>query len=227
MTRNYKLIFRVGVHALVCIFALASFTYAAKTLNPIQDDEGNEARKKTANAAVRQLTDRDPLVRQRAAEELARLAAVEQRKLVEGYRLQEKNRRVGLALDWALYRMGKAERLFALVRALDSSSSEQARSYLIQLESPEPLYMFLETAKGRTLVGLLEVFARTGDEDTLRRIKSYIGSTDPKVAEAARFAEREISLRLAVISNSSIMPLTLEAEQNINFVLNWHNYLFS
>ncbi len=204
MTRNYKLIFRVGINALVCIFALASFIYAAKTFNPIQDDEGNEARKEAANVAARQLTDRDALVRQRAAEELARLAAVEQRKVVEGYRLQEKNRRVGLALDWALYRMGKAERLFPIVRAFDSSNSEQARSYLVQLESPEPLYMFLETAKGRTLVGLLEVFARTGDEDTLRRIKPCIGSNDPKVAEAARFAEREISRRLATTSNSSI-----------------------
>ena len=203
MTRNYKLTFRIGINALVCIFALASFAFAAKTLNLIQDDQGNEARKETASAAVRQLTDRDPLVRQHAAEELARLAAVEQRKVVEGYRLQEKNRRVGLALDWTLYRMGKAERLFALVRAFESSGSEQARSYLVQLESSEPLYMFLESAKGRTLVGLLEVFARTGDEDTLRRIKSYTGSSDPKVAEAARFAEREISRRLAAPSNAA------------------------
>ncbi len=203
MTRNYRLIFFVGIRVLACVFAVATFMFAAKTPGVFQNDENTEARKQAAQTAARQLTDRDPLVRQRAAEELAKLPAVEQRKLVEGYRLQEKNARVRLALDWALYRMGRTERLFAIVRALNSSSSEQAHSYLIQLDSPEPLYMFLETAKGRTLVGLLEVFARIGDSDTLQRIKPFTSAVDLKVADAARFAEKEISLRLAQNSNAT------------------------
>jgi hypothetical protein len=70
---------------------------------------------------VRRLINRDAVERQRAAEELARLADPEPRNLVEGYRLQEKNARVRLALDWALYRMGKTEALFGVVQSLDSS----------------------------------------------------------------------------------------------------------
>ena len=69
--------------------------------------DGVDARSNPAEFA-KQLGSTDPLLRQRSAEALARLAATDQRKLVEGYQLQEKNKEVRLALDWALYRMGKA-----------------------------------------------------------------------------------------------------------------------
>lgn len=149
-----------------------------------------------AAVAAKQLASRDPLVRQRAAEELARLEATDQRRLVEGYRLQEKNARVKLALDWALYRMGKNESLFTVVRALDSSRLDQANSYLKTLENPEPLYFFLEHMNGNTQVKLLEVLARIGDAATLDKIKPYAESFDPKIAEAAQRAAREIEGRL-------------------------------
>src|SRR5215211_3924908 len=77
----------------------------------------------------------DPLLRQRSAEALARLAATDQRKLVEGYQLQEKDKEVRLALDWALYRMGHAEALYRVVDELDSGRQEQAIGYLSELES--------------------------------------------------------------------------------------------
>ena len=162
-----------------------------------ETDGSLPARRSESALLARQLTNRDPLVRQGAAEELARLAAVDQRKLVEGYRFQEKNARVRLALDWALYRMGKSETLFAIVRALDSSLVNQAQKYLASLESPQPLYVFLERVGARGQIRLLEVLARSGDAETLERIKPYAESLDPKVADAARFAEREINSRLA------------------------------
>src|SRR3569832_215395 len=87
--------------------------------------DGVDARSDPAEFA-KQLGSTDPLLRQRSAEALARLAATEQRKLVEGYQLQEKNKEVRLALDWALYRMGKAEALYFVVDALDSGRQEQA-----------------------------------------------------------------------------------------------------
>jgi HEAT repeat protein len=149
-----------------------------------------------AAVAAKQLTSRDPLLRQQAAEELARLEAADQLRLIEGYRLQEKNTRVKLALDWALFRMGKTEALFAVVRALDSSRSTQANAYLITLENPEPLYLFLERMNGNTQVKLLEVLAKIGDADTLERIKPYSTSFDPKIVEAAQVAAREIESHL-------------------------------
>jgi hypothetical protein len=159
------------------------------------DDEGNAPQADSA-AAQRQLASRDPLERQRGAEELARLASTNNRKLLEGYRLQEKNARVKLALDWALYRIGKTESLFAVVGALDSSRAAQAGSYLVTLETPEPLYLFLERVNGNTQIKLLEVLAKIGDAGTLERIKPHAASFDPKVAEAARLATRDIEQRL-------------------------------
>jgi len=148
-----------------------------------------------AAVAVKQLSSRDPLVRQHAAEELARLEATDQRRVIEGYRLQEKNERVRLALDWALYRLGKKESLFPVARALDSSRSAQASSYLLTLDDPEPLYLFLERMNGNTQVKLLEILARIGNTETLEKIKPYEQSFDPKIVEAAKKAASEIEQR--------------------------------
>jgi len=148
-------------------------------------------------AAAKQLGSRDPIVRLRAAEDLAALSATNQRRLIEGYRLQEKNARVRLALDWALYRTGKTSTLFDVVRALDSSRASQARAYLSTLETPEPLYLFLERANGITQIELLRVMAKVGDAATLDRLKPYAESFDPKIATAARDAAQEIEQRLS------------------------------
>src|SRR5688500_20355599 len=69
---------------------------------------------------AKQLGHYDPVVRQAAAEALARLAAVEQKKLVMGYHFQVKNKNVRLALEWALYRMRKSALLSQAVIELAS-----------------------------------------------------------------------------------------------------------
>jgi HEAT repeat protein len=147
----------------------------------------------------KQLSSIDPVLRREGAEALARLAAVDQRKLVEGYALEEKDKRVRLALSWALYRMGKSDALFAVVRDLDSGRHDQAAGYLGQLESPEPLYLFLRQdsttmkVKGR----LIEVLGQVGNNDTLAELKPFLDSFDPKVAEAAKASTKQIEDRLS------------------------------
>ena len=161
-----------------------------------QDETSNAPAADSAMVA-RKLSSRNAFERRAAAEELARLASVEHRRLAEGYRAQEKDARVKLALDWALYRMGKNESLFPLVRALDEKKeAEQAVSYLKQLEGPAPLYVFLDRVNGNTRIRLLEVLAAVGDRDTLERLKPFTESLDPGIADAAKFAEREINIRL-------------------------------
>src|SRR5215208_1194531 len=94
-------------------------------------DEPSKAPGADSSAVARKLSSRSPFERRKAAEELARLAAVEHRRLAEGYRAQERDARVKLALDWALYRMGENETLFQLVDALDEKGrAEQAVAYL-------------------------------------------------------------------------------------------------
>lgn len=160
--------------------------------------DGVDARSNPAEFA-KQLNDPDANVRQRSAEALARLAATDQRKLVEGYRLQEKNKDVRLALDWALYRMGRAEALYRIVDELDSGRQAQAVGYLSELESPDVLYSFLKrtTNAPRINVGLLKALGRIGDAQTLDVVKPFRESHQPYVAEAAEVAHDEIEKRLA------------------------------
>ena len=159
--------------------------------------DGVDARSDPAEFA-KQLNSPDALVRQKSAEALARLAAVDQLKLVEGYRLQESNKDVRLALDWALYRMGKSDALYRIVDELDSGRQTQAIGYLSELESPDVLYPFLNRTKNapRITAGLLKALARIGDAHSLDLIKPFRESHQPYVAEAAEIAHDEIEKRL-------------------------------
>jgi FOG: HEAT repeat len=178
--------------------------------------DGIDARTNTADLA-KQLGSSDPLVRQRSAEALAKLAATDQRKIVEGYVLEEKNKDVRLALEWALYRMGRSESLFRVVRDLDSGRQDQAIGYLSALESPEFLYPFLKNQNipPKVTAGLLRALARIGNADTLELIKPYRESLQPFVAEAAETASDEIEKRLGQESStpSSGRPRTTEKPQ--------------
>ena len=177
--------------------AFAAFTVRAVSAQTQMPIDGVDARANTAEIA-KQLSDADPHVRQRSAEALARLAAADQKKLVEGYYLQEKDKHVLLALDWALYRFGKSQSLFRIVRELDSGRHEQAIGYLSQLESPEVLYPSLKRANNppRVNVGLLKALAAIGNAETVEVIKPYLESVQPYVAEAAETATDEINKRL-------------------------------
>ena len=173
--------------ALLALFAASASAQDEPPGTPAVDSAG----------VARKLSSRSAFERRAAAEELARLASVGHRRLAEGYRAQEKDSRVKLALDWALYRMGKNESLFPLVDALDEKKqAEQVVGYLRQLEGPGPLYVFLDRVNGNTRIRLLEVLAAVGDRDTLEKIKPYTESLDPLIADAAKFAEREISIRV-------------------------------
>lgn len=160
-----------------------------------QDDAEVESKQDSA-AVARRLSSRNAFERREAAEEIARLAATEHRRLVEGYRVQEKDARVQVAMDWALYRLGKGEAIYPLVRALDSKQADQVVKYLSGLETPAPLYAVLPRVNGNTQIRLLEVLAHVGDRETLEQIKPYTASLDPGIADAAKFAEREITIRL-------------------------------
>jgi len=179
--------------AIVFISSVAT-AVSGQSQTPI---DGIDARTNTAELA-KQLSDADPNVRQRSAEALARLAAADQTKLVEGYYLQEKNKEVRLAMDWALYRFGKSQSLFRIVHDLDSGRQEQAIGYLSKLESPDVLYPFLKKPNNapRVNVGVLKALALIGNAQTIEVIKPYLESVQPYVAEAAENATDEINKRI-------------------------------
>lgn len=164
------------------------------------DDELADPKEIAARWA-KQLGHYDPKVRQEAAEALARLAAVDQRKLVEGYQLGEKNKNVRLALQWALYRMGNSDMLFRIVRELDSGRHDQAVGYLSKVDTPVLLHSYLkdEDKPARMTVGLLEALAEIGDQDSLALVTPFRDSFLPGVAEAAENAVAKIEARLGQV----------------------------
>src|SRR5437867_742136 len=159
--RHHKLKLVQGVARCFAAFCLLMCGVGAVSTFAQSSVDGIDARSNTTELAI-QLGNVDPLVRKRSAEALARLAAVDQKKLVEGYQLQEKNKEVRLALDWALYRMGRSEALFRIVRELDSGRQQQAIGYLSELESPDLLYPHLKRQNNppRVNAGLLKALAR-------------------------------------------------------------------
>src|SRR4029079_12210547 len=161
----------------VVLSLLAMVSSKAQQEVPI---DGVDARSDPAEFA-KQLGSTDAHVRQRSAEALARLAATDQKKIVEGYQLQEKNKEVRLALDWALYRMGHSDALFRVVKELDSGRQNQAVGYLWELESPDLLYPYLQKQNNppRLSAGLMKAFARIGTSETLEMIKPYRDSLQP------------------------------------------------
>jgi HEAT repeat protein len=174
--------------------------------------DGVDARSNSAEFA-KQLSSADANVRRRSAEALAQLAATDQRKLVEGYQLQEKNKEVRLALDCALYRMGHSDALYRVVHDLDSGRQEQAIGYLSDLEDPEALYPFLKKkdTPPRVTAGVLKALARIGNAQTLELIKPFRESTQTYVAEAAEIAHDEIEKRLGEPASATrARPRTVE-----------------
>ena len=147
----------------------------------------------------RQLSSSDAITRQTAAEALAKLAAVDQKKLVESYVLQEKDKRVRLALNWALYRMGKSQTLYEIVRDLDSSRHDQAANYLTLLEGPGPLYIFLKQdhTRFKVKIRVIEVLGRIGNFETLEQIKPFNDAFEHQLVEAAQASTKQIQERLA------------------------------
>jgi HEAT repeat protein len=186
---------------------------ACPSLAQTVDIDGVDARSNPAEFA-KQLSSLDANVRRRSAEALARLAAVDQRKLVEGYHFQEKNKEVRLALDWALYRMGRSDALYRIVSDLDSGRQDQAVGYLSELDSPDLLYPFLkqQTNAPRVNAGLLKSLARIGDAQSLDLVKPFRESHQPYVAEAAESAHDQIEKRLTEpqTTETRVRPRTVE-----------------
>src|SRR5262249_19453604 len=125
---------RISFSILIVAILVSGITVVAQS--PQADSSGTLL---TSAQYARQLSSSDAATRQAGAEALAKIVALDQKKLCEGYFLQEKDKRVRLALNWALYRMGKSQTLYQIVWDLESSRHDQAADYLAQLEGPDAL----------------------------------------------------------------------------------------
>ncbi|MCP9495803.1 MAG: hypothetical protein MSG64_15250 [Pyrinomonadaceae bacterium MAG19_C2-C3] len=204
---------------LMMTYAVAS-NVAAQTY-PQETTDTQETSTQVIVASPRQyvleLAAPNPVLRLRAAENLARVAAVDERRIVEGYRLQEKDKRVQLALDWALYRFGDETKLFRIVSALDSTAfRSQSIAYLSQLDAPEPLYMFLGSPKRNVRIGILDALGNIGNAGTFPQVAPLTQASDKRTAEAANAATKRITERLETETRDSQNPTQTRPRQTGN-----------
>ena len=136
------------------------------------------------------------LVRQRSAEALARLAATDQRKLVEGISFRKEQgsasgARLGVVSHGPIGDVVSHRR-----RARLRSAGTGDR--LLSVGEPGPALSVSAATNNepRINAGLLKALARIGDAQTLDLIKPFRESHQPYVAEAAEIAHDEIEKRL-------------------------------
>ena len=133
------------------------------------------------------------------AEGLARLANPEYRNTLEAARERSMERRNQLALDFALYRVGRPGALDELVSELGSIRyCDQVFDYFASFSQEEcrKLFPFLRTSKGKVRIKLLDVLGLTGGKDTLAEVETYTHDSDTDVASAAINAVRRLRAKL-------------------------------
>lgn len=133
------------------------------------------------------------------AEGLARIANPAHRDTLEAARERSEERRNQLALDFALYRVGRPGALEEMVSELGSIRySDQVFDYLAGF-SPEEcprLFPLLRSSKGKVRVKLIDALGLAGGKDTLTELESYTHDSDAEVANAAINAIRRLRAKL-------------------------------
>lgn len=109
--------------------------------------------------------------------------------------LNEKSAPVRLALDFALYRLGRDEHLLGLVRGLEKGN--QGFDYLLELGPDEvsKLYPYIRAEKDSMKARLLEIVGLRGDESALSIVQEMVASNNADVVSAANLALRRIQGR--------------------------------
>lgn len=155
---------------------------------------------------LRHLEHRDSVLREAAAEGLARIGTPEDLPLLEKRFQDERNASARISLAFALVMLGKTELtefspLQYLVSTLNSSArAGEARAMLIEVaRQPEvrrQLHHPLMTGTADEKMQLSQVMALSGDEQTVPLLERLSRDTDTRVAREALRALRTLKARL-------------------------------
>jgi HEAT repeat protein len=152
---------------------------------------------KAEQTFVENMGDKDDDRRQYAVEGLARIADPRYLDQISRLILVEKNSDVKLAQHWALYKMGARPNIQDVVRKLDTSSSEQAYEYLMEVDSPADLYPYLQSSNRKVKREVIAILGRIGDKETIRELEPIARSSGAETANAATVAIKRIEWRLS------------------------------
>jgi HEAT repeat protein len=144
---------------------------------------------------LRLKADKDETIRLYANEGLARLANPNTKTDMSAARLTEKSSRVQTAQAFGLLKMGQAEYLEELVRALNSSTTkEYAKEYLQEVPLPQRPTLFAARSKDASVrAQLAEIYGLMGDRAALPALQDLSHDPDAGVAKAAERAIRWIN----------------------------------
>jgi HEAT repeat protein len=140
--------------------------------------------------------DENEMLRVFANEGIARTVDPNQKTELVSARLAEKSARVRAAQAFALVRIGEAEYLDELVRALDSRTTRDlAREYLVETPAANrPMLFAPRTASATVRAELADVFGLIGDPQSLPRLQELAQDANADVARAAERAIRRLSV---------------------------------
>jgi HEAT repeat protein len=149
---------------------------------------------------VKESRNPDDGLRLHAYEGLARLADASMVSDISRERLNEKQRRIQTAQAFALYRMGRAEYLEEVVKALGSrGTNNEARQYLVELRPSElpALYALIKIDDVNVREALAEIFGLVGDSQAIPALQQLSKDRRGQVAALANQALRRINARSA------------------------------
>ncbi len=165
---------------------------------------------KAEQTFVENMADKDDDRRQYAFEGLARIADSRHLDQTSRMILTEDTSDVKLAQHWALYKMGSRPNIQQVVRKLDTYQAEQAREYLMEVDSPADLYPYLQSSNQKTRREVIAILGRIGDKETIRELEPIARSSGAETANAATVAIKRIEWRLSGRPRANDEVLTRE-----------------
>jgi HEAT repeat protein len=158
---------------------------------------------KSEQVFVENLDDRDGDRRQYSVEGLARIGEHRYLDQISRAILTERNDDVKLAEYWAMYKMGKRDAIQDVVRRLDSNQHDQARQYLLEVDSPADLYPYIHSSDRGTSLDIITILGQIGDRDTIAELKPIVQASGRKSADAATVAIKKIEWRISGRPNAT------------------------
>jgi HEAT repeat protein len=152
---------------------------------------------KAEQTFVENMADKDKDRRRYAMEGLARIGERRYLDQISRMILTEKDGEVKLAEHWAMYKMGSGPEIQYLVRALDTYRAEQAREYLLEVNSPDDLYPHLRSSNKTVRREVIAILGRIGNKETIGELEPIARSSGAETADAATVAIKRIEWRLS------------------------------
>ncbi|HKV41214.1 MAG TPA: HEAT repeat domain-containing protein [Blastocatellia bacterium] len=135
--------------------------------------------------------------RQYAIEGLARVGDRKYLDQISRLILTEKKDDVKLAMEWAMYKMGRGGQIQDIARHLDSGLAEHARQYLMEPNNPADLYPYLESSNSTVRMAVIDILGHIGNMETVGVLKPVVDSSGRKTSDAATVAIKQIEWRIS------------------------------